>query len=236
MAVVQHKLFSLSIQSSSNTASDLVMWFWDFGNGDTSTAMNPTGVFSFADSGFVSLTVKTANGCSSTFLDTLLLNIVSPFAIDSMGICPGESGLFLNPKGDTTWSYQWSPAQSLSNAQVANPFASPTAHTIYTVTITSVSYNDTCQIIDSIEVIIADPITLNVESSVLYCDSVVRLSVSSPQPIVQFDWSNNAQPNLIIATGDSVQIVPSSFPFASYVVTATDQVWLSSFKGILVNK
>lgn len=54
-------------------------------------------------------------------------------------ICQGQSTqLNANVLGSGSYTYSWSPAGSLNNPGIANPIASPTVSTIYTVTITGI--------------------------------------------------------------------------------------------------
>jgi hypothetical protein len=95
-------------------------------------------------------TVTVSNGgCSSIASVTVSVNTVSANAGQDITICNGASGQ-LNASGGS--SYSWSPATGLSNANIQNPLAFPTATTIYTVTVT----NNGCTA--------ADVIIVNVES------------------------------------------------------------------------
>lgn len=74
----------------------------------------------------------TSNGCSSTDQITVTVNsnptvvVNGPFAI-----CPGDTVL-LNAVGLS--NYSWTPSNTLSASNIANPFASPNSSTVYTVT------------------------------------------------------------------------------------------------------
>ncbi|MBU0487667.1 MAG: T9SS type A sorting domain-containing protein [Bacteroidetes bacterium] len=91
------------------------------------------------------VTVTDINGCTST--DDILITITSPEAnagIDG-GFCEG-GGYQLEATGGTV--YEWSPSAGLSATNIANPLASPTVTTIYSVTVT----NDCGTATDEIEV------------------------------------------------------------------------------------
>jgi gliding motility-associated-like protein len=81
------------------------------------------------------------NGCTST-LQTFTITVNPPLSATATGtgdICPGAN-LQLNATGGggdgVPYSYSWSPAAGLSNPNIANPTASPSVTTIYTVTVT----------------------------------------------------------------------------------------------------
>ena len=68
---------SLTVQftdSSYQGSSPITSWFWDFGDGNSSTAQNPTQTYGIAGSYYVGLTVTNSQGCSNT----LLINDYAP--------------------------------------------------------------------------------------------------------------------------------------------------------------
>lgn len=67
--------------------------------------------------------------------------------------------------------YNWSPSGTLNNPAIPNPFATPTAATMYRVTVTSV---DKCSSTDSVRVDVRLPNTFNIETPAQICsgDSV----------------------------------------------------------------
>lgn len=55
----------------STASSTIVSWFWDFGDGGTSTLQNPTHVYSAPGNYLVCLTIITADSCQDTVCDTI---------------------------------------------------------------------------------------------------------------------------------------------------------------------
>jgi gliding motility-associated-like protein len=109
-------------------------YYWNFGNGDASTAQNPTEVFTTSGNQSVSLITLTAQGCRDTITKTVLVNPlpvinVSPTVI----ICPFTTTQ-LSASGGV--SYIWSPGSTLNDSVINNPIASPTATTTYHVSVT----------------------------------------------------------------------------------------------------
>lgn len=90
-----------------------------------------------------------ANGCSASD-DIVVTHNPLPVANAGPddGLCDGAS-VQLNASGGT--SYSWDNAGSLDNAAVADPIASPTVNTIYTVTVTDAN---NCSNSDQVQVII----------------------------------------------------------------------------------
>lgn len=130
----------ITLTDSSATAP--TSWSWDFGDGTgTSTLQNPNYTYSASGSYVVTLISTTINGCADTTslsFDNSGGTTINPNAI----ICEGDSAP-LNATGG--FAYSWSPSGSLSNPNIANPVASPTSTTTYTVSISTVnSLGDTC--------------------------------------------------------------------------------------------
>jgi len=110
---------------------------WDFGNGITSTLQNPP-VFSYDTTGVFIIKLKVTNSACAKELEQSILVFVKPDVmpdIDSVKtICP-EEPIQLNASGGV--KYLWSPAETLSDATIANPIAILSTTTTYTVSITN---------------------------------------------------------------------------------------------------
>ncbi len=59
--------------SSTAQTGTILSWFWDFGNGSTSTLQNVTHQFTPNSTNFVCLTIATDDSCVSTFCDTVII-------------------------------------------------------------------------------------------------------------------------------------------------------------------
>jgi gliding motility-associated-like protein len=85
-----------------------------------------------------SVTVSNQLNCTATL--AFNLNVIDMKAqarvVGKDSICPGESTqLQVTATGSTNYTYQWSPANSLSSGNIANPMATPTETTTYAVTV-----------------------------------------------------------------------------------------------------
>ncbi|MEO6489515.1 MAG: PKD domain-containing protein [Ferruginibacter sp.] len=112
--------------------TSVVTWFWDFGNGATSTSITPPNqVYNVAGTYPVTLIVTNSSGCKDT-----ILNSVQAFALPNISagrdttICQGI-GRSLRATGGI--SYTWSPSAGLSCITCDNPIATPSAITTYVV-------------------------------------------------------------------------------------------------------
>jgi gliding motility-associated-like protein len=95
---------------------------------------NPTGL-----SGSITLTFTSTEGCPEQVQDNITVNVLPSVSItqgNAINFCDGSS-VQLNAQGANT--YVWSNAASLTNANIANPTATPGSTTTYTVTGTNVN-------------------------------------------------------------------------------------------------
>ena len=65
---------SVSFKDLSTSGSPIVTWYWDFGDGATSTAQNPTHIYNTAGMYNVSLTVQDLDGCPRTLTKNNFVN------------------------------------------------------------------------------------------------------------------------------------------------------------------
>lgn len=158
---------AISICSGTTTtlnASGAVAYVWSpAGSLSSAVVSNPT---SSATSSTTYTVVGTdANGCSSS--DTVSITVQSlpsASAGTAAAICNGTSTM-LNGSGGGT--YSWSPAISLSSPTIANPVASPTATTNYTVTVTNAGG---CTATSTVTVTVNPVPTATVSANVTICN------------------------------------------------------------------
>ena len=214
-----------------DTISNIIQWNWDFGNGQSDTIPYPTTVYSNSGSYIIQLDVLAANGCTARYTDTFNLDLPRIFSADTVAICPGDSGVVLNPGGNPNHLYQWSPNINLSSDTVASPVAFPTATTNYNVTVVVPNGIDTCLLERSITVLQSPPITLTVSEDTFSCIDSVMLYAQSNTILVE--WSTTSDFSTIIATGDSLKVpvvaavryyVRATNPFNCYLVDSIDVV------------
>ncbi|MCB9231365.1 MAG: gliding motility-associated C-terminal domain-containing protein [Bacteroidia bacterium] len=120
-----------------NNSTGGVSFLWTFGDGSTDTAVNPIHTYTVADTYVVHLYIIDSSSCNvvDSTADTVFVYDVPTVAIsgDTSG-CNGAP-VPLMASGGT--SYLWKPAAGLSNPNIANPWASPTGTTVYTVIVSN---------------------------------------------------------------------------------------------------
>jgi hypothetical protein len=123
-------------------------------------------------------------------------------------ICSGGSvQIGSSPTGGYT--YDWTPTAGLDNPAVANPYASPTSTTTYSVLVTSGS----CQAVDSVTVTVHDTPTCHISASpgVSICQGTTVTLTEDGGDAVGWSWSTGAHTQ-------SVQVTSGG----TYDVTITD--------------
>lgn len=122
------------IDSTTNPASS---WFWDFGDGGTSTSANPVHVYASSGTYTVQMIVSNAFG-ADTITQSVTIEVAASAVAVAMAdttIC-ASSVISLYASGGT--SYSWVPAANLDDATSATPVLSGLNSTrLYTVTVTN---------------------------------------------------------------------------------------------------
>ncbi|MEO0473604.1 MAG: PKD domain-containing protein, partial [Bacteroidota bacterium] len=108
-------------------------WFWDFGDGNTSTAQNPTHIYTSVGTFTVTLVAtETASGCNDQFIQTIdVTNPVAAFSASPTFGCPDLTVNFTNSSVDAN-DYFWDFGDG-SVSTAANPSHTYTAPGQYDV-------------------------------------------------------------------------------------------------------
>ncbi|MFN8278243.1 MAG: PKD domain-containing protein [Chitinophagales bacterium] len=130
---------TLQNQSTGTTAS--TTYLWRFGDGTTSTQVNPTHTWNSAGNYTVTLIVRDNNqfchpvDSVSQVMMVMQNNQLTVLPNDTM--CFGQSNTIGGYPGvDTTATFIWTPNIHLSNNQILSPVANPDTSTTYTLTVT----------------------------------------------------------------------------------------------------
>jgi gliding motility-associated-like protein len=171
-----------------SSAFSPVSWLWHFDDGDSSTVQNPKHTYTKNGIYNVELITFSKNNCKDTALVQLDFKSGSIAISKDTTICINKSAQ-LNVVGGML--YNWLPQESLSDAAIANPIASPNVTTTYTVSVSSIQIvGDTCTQTLSTTVNVIDPALYSIvatadkdslfhgESTILHAitDSVVKVT------------------------------------------------------------
>lgn len=126
----------------------------------------------------------------------------------------------LNPSGGI--NYQWSPAAGLSNPNIANPLAKPSANTTYTVTATDANG---CTASDSMTVYVLDPaLNLILQNSVSICQRDTAYATIINQGASGYTWN----PALFLTNPSSWNTGFYPPDTATYILTVTNWCYVKS--------
>lgn len=121
-----------------STATNLVTsWFWDFGDGQTSSLTNPTIAFGNSGTYTVSLIVSNSIG-NDTLTQSVMVNALPQPVVDAgvgQSICYSQS-VQLNGSSSLPGVAFWTPSVGLSQNGILNPVLTPTQSKTYALTVT----------------------------------------------------------------------------------------------------
>lgn len=120
-----------------------MQWFWQFGDGNTSTQQHPSHTYLGYGNYIVTLIVSSSPNCADTIMDTVTVNPIPIVNFVSDTVCMGDTTSFLDlsfiPSGTISqwfWNFGNGHTSSLQNPQHVFSYAGN-----HTVTLTAVSNN-----------------------------------------------------------------------------------------------
>ena len=213
-----------SPSASSGTAPFTYAWTPATGLNDATSA-NPVASPS-ATTSYI-LTVTDAKGCTDS--DTMLVSVNPKPTADAgvdQQICASDSatigGSPAASGGTAGYSYSWSPTNGLSNANAANPKASPSATTTYILTVTDAK---NCVAMDTVLVTVSAGLTADAGADKAIAvggSTVIGGAPSATGGIAPYTYAWSPADSL-----DDVSAAnPTANPLASlaYILTVTDAV------------
>lgn len=127
-------LVDLQFSNRSKEVGNDVRYFWNFGDGSSSTAINPFHAFPSPGTYDVKLLMIDSSSCnlkdSITKRITILANTAS--VLPTVTLCPNvPEQIGLSPDGDPNSVYTWIPPFALTDPAIANPFTFTNVDTNY---------------------------------------------------------------------------------------------------------
>lgn len=194
----------------SNNSQNADIFFWDFGDGNTSTAFEPSHIYGAAGTYEVMFVVSASDGCFEPDTSYLTLEVgdFNGAVVNPSGeICPGED-YQLQASGGSV--YDWSPTQFLDDPTLPNPTANIDTTTTFTVIISDSCGSDTLEV--TLEVL-SDSSNSIADIEICKGDTV-SLWVSGGN---EYNWTSSL-PGSIIGPNDIDSILISPDFDASYEV------------------
>lgn len=204
----------------STADSSIVAWGWTFGDGGFATAQNPSHTYTTPGVYTVILQVTTSTGCIDTAsLDITINSLPAVAAGPDRTICVNDTTAL---QGTGGVYYQWSPANTLSDATIAAPQAFPTNTTVYYLTVTDANG---CQGTSQVTVNVnALPVVTTTPSQELCDGDVLQLQATGG---LDYLWSP--------ASGLSCTVCPNPIanPFSPVTLTHPYNVQVTDSNGCI---
>lgn len=133
----------------SSTSSGVgLSYFWNFGDGSTSTQAQPIHAYSALGTYTVKLVVTNAEGCKDSSVMVDYINITQPIASfsisDTLSICPPLQASFTNNStGATTYSWSFGDGNSSTFPNPNNVFTAPAIYPIQLIATDAAGCSDT---------------------------------------------------------------------------------------------
>ena len=195
-------------------------FFWDFGDGTTSTQKNPTHLYPQGGKYTIRLIVTDPSSCNIKDTVEREIYVVSASAqsLPNLEVCAGQNIIIgpanSYPNGTT---FQWSGGTGLSSYSLKNPVASPTVTTTYQLIAKNVC-NDT--VLQTVEVKTPNIPIITSPDTTICAGGTVNLSASSSSIVSNWQWSSSPSFSTIIANSQSTTVSPTAS--GTYYVRATE--------------
>lgn len=206
----------------SQTIGNSTQYFWDFGDGTTSTLAAPTHLYQ--QSGVYEVTLIVLDLGSCNFADTLTKSIlVLTNTLDTLPdlfVCEGDFvQIGLQPFANT--DYHWLPNPDITNPSISNPIVAPSHSTIYTL---EVSYGDCVDTLQQHVHVSPLPATLMDDTTICKgTDALLYVNLRQPSESVHIIWSMNPDFGYPFGEGQAqVQVSPSVT--TTYYVRVSDGI------------
>lgn len=196
-----------------NNSTNGNSYFWDFGDGNTSTQVAPTHTYTTPGSYQVMLVVKDSNSCfqnDTAYFDIDAFLFQGAINQPSSPICPGDSTQ-LEATGGV--NYSWSPAQFLDDPTSPTPMASVTQNTTFTVVVSDSCGSDTLAV--QLDVY---PVNTNSSADTMLClGQSVELWASGG---ISYSWTPTTSLN--VSNQSNVIATPNVSTTYTVEITTTD--------------
>ena len=218
-----------------STTTGGTSYYWDFGDGYSSTSQNPSHPYSHNDTFLVSLVVTSAQGCIDTLTDSLFIYPLDLFVSDSSGnpcvpfpvhfadtpYYPVNIGWAAYPSPTVTWNWDFGDGYSSNSS---NPYHTYTTYGNYNIKLTITTANG-CTATDSVALHAGSPDTADFSAAPLV-DCI-------KEPIVFTNLSHGATNYLwIFGDGGAANTTaPNPTQTYSYQSPGTFNVTLVAYKN-----
>ncbi|MCG3164529.1 MAG: hypothetical protein POELPBGB_00283 [Bacteroidia bacterium] len=178
----------------SSPPGSVLTWFWDFGDGTTSTQQNPSHIYQNAGTYDVSLTISDDAGCTNTNLENDFVNYIPYPTPDFLAwqneACPGEPITFNNLSSPDAVSFVWDFGDGTTSTDTmpTHAYAVPG---VYTVSLSAANSNgcDSSATITDYIIVETPDAAFTAFPTVAFCPPLlVNFTDQSAGNIVAWQW------------------------------------------------
>ena len=195
------------------SGANIISWLWDFNDGSTNGAQNPSHTYLSPGLYNVTLTVVDANGCQNTATQNLQINPAVPPAVITVSpgltVCTGVNVTLTAPAG---YIYVWS---TLATTQSIVTNTSGT----YSVVITDA--NGCSRALAPVTVVVIPPPTAAISGNPVICDAGCTTLTATAGQGYTYQWLDNLGNPIPSATAQTLQVCDVGL-LPSYAVMVTD--------------
>lgn len=166
---------------------------WSFGNGQTSTSINPSDIIYNATGSYdIVLTVlNTSTGCQNSLTQTITVtNFSADFIVNQSSVCLGESFTFtdVSTTGANQWSWNMGNGVVLNGQNISYTYPSPGTYTVeLTAQNTSVGCSDSHNL--QVEVLALPQTSFTAQPTIGCAPLIVSFSNTSTPLSGEFEWN-----------------------------------------------
>jgi len=212
---------SVHFSDHSQTIGSSTSFFWDFGDGTTSTESSP--VHFYAQAGVYSVTLVVQDLGSCNFADTLrksLLVLTNTLdTLPDLSVCMGDFvQIGLQPFANT--QYHWLPNPDIQNDQISNPVIIPSQTSVYSLEVSYGACVDTLQ-----QRVQVNPLPATLMPDTVICAgeaALLHVDLTNPSAPVSIVWSMTPDFASIFGQGQS-QVSVSPEANTTYYVRVADE-------------
>ena len=175
---------------------------WDFGNGSSSLAENPTATY-VAGTYTVKLKIENDHSCKDSIEKEIIIHALPEIILaDHITVCPDVETTLEASGGDVIY---WTPASAFNDPASYTPVIMPDSTTVYTATITNNTTH--CVNSDSIRVIVQEGFIQGkisvwpLDSTIIVGDSVAVFVYDTLSRMLTYEWSSD-DPDMRISCND----------------------------------
>ena len=211
---------SVHFVNNSQTISTNSQYFWNFGDGRTSTAESPVHIYRTSGVYQVTLIVRDASSCnySDTLTKSILVLTNTQATLPELSICAGDFVQIGMPPFANT-DFEWQPNPDIADVHVSNPIVSPESDADYCLIMTSGSCVDTFRqhvnVFPIPALLMNDTIVCKGDTAMLYVVPVITGASLS------VEWSYDPQFSAVFAR-NVLQVPVSPEETATYYVRVKD--------------